>query len=272
MHKATWLLAALLAVGLTSCHDNTSAPRAVPPAAPRGLRSTTGDQSVILDWLANTEAGITGYRVYQDSSATPDGPYYRIGTTAGTSYLVTGLENGHTVFFAVSAVGPGGESDLSYDTIYDTPRPAGTGAAMVSMYGNHGGGTGWDFSGMLARPWNDAQVDAYYDDSLGTAMIVAAADDSTLIQDYGYASTLDAVDYAPLYGWSVTKKVEAIPGHCYVMHTREHTYAKFRVTSVTASSVTFDWAYQTAPYNRELRALPTGRVAFNPVRALVPRK
>ena len=94
MHKATWLLmAVLLALGLTSCHDNTTAPRvgAAIPAAPRGLRSITGDQSVTLEWLANTEAGITGYRVYQDTSATPDGPYYRVGTTAATTYVVTGL-------------------------------------------------------------------------------------------------------------------------------------------------------------------------------------
>ena len=46
MRKAYWLLAALVAVGLTGCFDNNTAPHVVatPPAAPRGLYSVTGDQ------------------------------------------------------------------------------------------------------------------------------------------------------------------------------------------------------------------------------------
>jgi hypothetical protein len=33
-------------------------------------------------------------------------------------------------------------------------------------------------------------------------------------------------------------------------------FAKFRVTSVNAASVVFDWAYQTAVNNGELRSQP----------------
>jgi hypothetical protein len=271
MHKATWLLAAVLALGLAGCRDNTTAPRAVPPAAPRGLYSVTGDQSVSLSWLANTEPGISGYRVYQDTSATPDGPYYRVGTTTGTSYRVDGLPNGRTLFFAVSAVGPGGESELSYDTIYDTPRPAGTGAAMVNYRANRLGGTGWDFSAMLARPWANLQVDVLYSDTLGYAEIYAA-DGSTDIQDAGYASTLDAVNFAPTSGWSPTGSVEVIPGHCYVVWTRDDHYAKFRVTSSTAGSVIFDWAYQTTAGNGELKAQRAGHGAANARQALVTQR
>ncbi len=269
MHKATWLLAAVLALGLTSCHDNMTAPRAA-PAAPRGLYSVTGDQSVTLRWLSNTESGITGYRVYRDTSATPDGPYYQVGTTSGISFVVTGLRNGRTLFFAVSALGAGGESDLSYETVYDTPRPAGTGAAMVNYRGDSGG-TGWDFSAMLARPWASLQADVLYSDTLGFAEIYAA-DASTDIQDAGYSSTLDAVDYAPAGGWSPTGSVEAIPGHCYVVWTRDNHFAKFRVTSADSISTVFDWAYQTDPGNGELRARRAGHGAANARQAFVTQR
>ena len=270
MHKARWLLAALLALGLASCRDNTTAPRAVPPAAPRGLYSTTGDQSVTLRWLANTEAGVAGYRVYQSTCATTC-PYTRIGTSTGTSFLVTGLTNGVTRFFAVAAVdGAGNESALTYETVYDTPRPEGIGAAMVNLRGGPGG-TGWDFSAMLARPISNSAVDVLYSDTLGFSEIYAA-DANTDIQDAGYATTLDAVDYAPTAGWSPTGSVEVIPGHCYVVWTRDNHFAKFRVTSSSLGAVIFDWAYQTDPGNGELRARRAGHGAANARQAAVTQR
>ena len=270
MHKATWLLAALLAVGLMSCRDNTTAPRAVPPAAPRGLYSITGDQSDTLRWLSNTEAGITGYRVYVSTCATTC-PYDRVGATTGTSFVVTALTNGVTRFFAVSAVdASGNESPLSYETIYDTPRPEGTGAAMVNLRGGSGG-TGWDFSAMLARPWANPLVDVLYSDTLGFAEIYAA-DASTDIQDAGYATTLNAVDFAPASGWSPTGSVEAIQGHCYVVWTRDNHFAKFRVTNSPSGSVIFDWAYQTDAGNIELKAKRAGHGAANARQAFVTQR
>jgi hypothetical protein len=38
--------------------------------------------------------------------------------------------------------------------------------------------------------------------------------------------------------------------------TRDDHYAKFRVTGLSGSLVTFDWAYQTASGNPELHARP----------------
>jgi len=245
--------AALLVVVLSGCRDTTEAPLP-PPAAPRGVSSVNGDGQVTLYWLANTEGDVVGYRVYEASC--PSGsncPYSRIGTTNGTSFVVSGLSNGQTRYFAVSAVSTSGaESDLSYDTIFDTPRPAGTGAVI----GNYLQGTsnaGWDFSTARVVASTDTTADVIYGFD-GTYHIMYAADLNTDIQDAGYATTLDAVAWAPTSGWSPTGTAELIPGHCYVVWTRDNHFAKFRVTSLTATDVTFDWAYQTDPGNPQLRA------------------
>ena len=50
-----------------------------------------------------------------------------------------------------------------------------------------------------------------------------------------------------------TGEVELIPGHVYVVWTRDDHYAKFRVVSIGPSQVTLDWAYQIAPGNQELK-------------------
>jgi hypothetical protein len=69
----------------------------------------------------------------------------------------------------------------------------------------------------------------------------------------GYTSSLDDISKSPTEGWAPSKSAEAILGHTYVIWTRHDNYAKIRVTSVSASSITFDWAYQTAKGNIELK-------------------
>jgi len=260
MNRARIFLGALLTLALAGCHDTTET-RLPPPAAPRGLYSVTGDQQVTLHWLANTEGDVSGYRIYEASCASGSGcPYDRIGTTNGTSYVVTGLTNGQTRYFAVSAVNTEGyESDLSYETVFDTPRPAGTGA-VINNYVSGTANAGWDFSAARAVASTDTAADMVYGYD-GTYHIMYAADLDTDIQDAGYATSLDAVDFAPTTGWSPTGTAELIPGHCYVVWTRDNHFAKFRVTSLTASNVTFDWAYQVDPGNTELRAHRTRGIA-----------
>jgi hypothetical protein len=106
--------------------------------------------------------------------------------------------------------------------------------------------------------------------SNGSVYQMFVPDFQTDIQDAGYASTLDAVDFAPTTGWSPTGTVELIVGHCYIVWTRDDHYAKFRVTDLKPSStgspgrVTFDWAYQVDRGNRELRARKAKDGAWQP--------
>lgn len=274
MRFATLVGSALLALAIAGCHDDTTRP-ATPPAAPRGLYSVTGDSSVTLRWLANTEGNITGYHIYQATCA--DGsscPYERVGTVSAgtTTFVVTGLANGVTRFFAVAAMNSQNrEGDLSYETVYDTPRPSGTGAAIGNYRGNHPAGAGWDFSAMLSRSSNDPQSDIVYSDTLGMAEMYAA-DLNTDLQDAGFATSLDHVDFAPTDGWSPTGSVELIPGHCYVVWTRDNHYAKFRITSLTQTTAVFDWAYQTDAGNGELHTRRAGHGAASALQAAVTQR
>jgi hypothetical protein len=254
----TWLLLLSAALVLGGC-DEATAPRDVrPPAAPRGLYSVTGDGMVTLNWVDNTESDFSGYRVYQAACASGGGcPYTLVGATTGTVYVVSGLTNGLTRYFAVSAVDrTGNESPLSYADVFDTPRPEGFNRTLTNAL-TAPATSGWDFSSYAGSPvvaWDDPATDMYFTTSGGGLRIVCPYTD-TEIQDAGYATTLDAVDFAPPAGWSPTGTVEGIANHCYVVKAGTH-YAKFRVTSVASGSMIFDWAYQVDPGNPELRARP----------------
>jgi hypothetical protein len=249
------LIGLLAAFALAGC-DDTTAPRDVtPPAAPRALYSTSGNAAATLRWIENTESDLAGYRIYQAPCASGQNcPYDRVGVTTATQFTVTGLTNGVTRWFAVSAVDrSGNESPLSTADVFDTPRPSGS--ATLNNFVQTTAGAGWDFSAASPRASNDLATDMIFGYN-GNVYQMFTPDLGTNIQDAGYATSLDAVDYAPNTGWSGTGTAELIPGHCYIVWTRDDHYAKFRVTGLSSSLVSFDWAYQTAPGNPELRARP----------------
>lgn len=267
MNRLLLLPLVTLGILLTGCSEKITAP-VIPPSAPRGLFSVTGDREVTLVWLANTEADVVGYRIYEGPCGGADCEYTRIAAIpapAGADYVeyaVTGLTNGETRFFAVAAVNRAGvESDLSYDDVFDTPRPAGTDLVLRNflVYGTN---VGYDFSAFARTNSADPPTDVFfgfYEDTTGFIhQQIFVPDYSTDIQDAGYVSSLDAVDFAPdsESGWSPSGTVEAIVGHAYVVWTRDDHFAKFRITAVGSTEVVLDWAYQLDPGNRELKAKP----------------
>ena len=258
---ARWLFPLTLLLLLSGCRDESTSVRDLtPPAAPRGVYTVTGDGEVFVHWLANTERDVAGYRIYEAPCESGGScPYDRVGSTVATSFTVTGLTNGVTRYYAVAAYDhAGNESDLSYETLFDTPRPEGFGRTL-NNYLDTPNSSGYDFSALATRPWDDPTADMFFGYN-GSVYQMFVPDLQTDIQDAGYASSLDAVDFAPSSGWSPTGSVELIVGHCYVVWTRDDHYAKFRVTQITPPStgvpatVRFDWAYQVDPGNRELRA------------------
>jgi hypothetical protein len=68
-------------------------------AIPTGLSATAGNGQVTLSW--SPAAGATGYNV--QSSTTEGGPYTTIASPTTTSYTNTGLANGTTYYYVVSA-------------------------------------------------------------------------------------------------------------------------------------------------------------------------
>lgn len=77
-----------------------------PPAAPAGLRAVAGTQSVELTWDRNTEADLSGYRVYR---AAGDGPFEKVGDTSVLpAYADRAVEPGKTYRYQVTAVDTAG--------------------------------------------------------------------------------------------------------------------------------------------------------------------
>src|SRR5438477_10705124 len=109
MRICAWFLAALL----MACGGGKSGP--LPPAAPTGVSAQAGDAQVTVLWDA--VSGAIGYRVYSGIGA------LSAHTDAGgaSSFTLTALTNGVTYSFAVTALGPGGESARSA-TVAATPQ------------------------------------------------------------------------------------------------------------------------------------------------------
>lgn len=253
----TWGTALALAglMAAAGCHDNNSVVGVDnPPYVVDGVRSITGDGEVTITWRPNQESDIDHYNVYRNSA--PTGTFTLIGSTSTTTYIDHNVVNGTTYYYAVAAVDRAGQESpqLSYENVFDTPRPEGFNVTLTSA-ASVDSTSGWDFSAETRRASTDSRTDIYYSASGGSFLVLTPSD--TKIQDAGFMDLVD-VDFGPPSGWSADGIVEAIPGHSYIVLTRDNHYAKFEVRTAGASNMEMDWAYQIDPGNPELakRKLP----------------
>jgi cellulose 1,4-beta-cellobiosidase len=87
----------------------SATPQGLAPAPPTGLSVTPGNAQVSLSW--NASSGATSYNVKR--STVSGGPYTTVGSPSTTSFTNTGLTNGTTYFYVVTAVNASGESGNS---------------------------------------------------------------------------------------------------------------------------------------------------------------
>jgi fibronectin type 3 domain-containing protein len=87
----------------------SATPQVAPPAAPTGLSATASDGRVALAWSA--AAGATSYNVYRSTTSGAEALWQ--SGVAATTYTDTGVTNGTTYHYMVSAVNAGGESPRS---------------------------------------------------------------------------------------------------------------------------------------------------------------
>jgi len=112
-----YVVSALNAYGESANSAEASATPILPPA-PTGLMVTPGNNLVLLNWTAPAYA--TSYNV--KSATTGGGPYTTITNVTATSFAHTGLVNGTTYYYVVSALSVFGESANSAET-NGTPAP-----------------------------------------------------------------------------------------------------------------------------------------------------
>jgi hypothetical protein len=97
------------------------APGSSAPATPTGLAASPGNGKVTLTW--NAAAGAASYKVYRGTASGAE-TLAQAGVTS-TMFTDTGLNNGTTDYYRVSAVSPGGESPLSLEASATPQMPAG---------------------------------------------------------------------------------------------------------------------------------------------------
>src|SRR6266436_1229922 len=92
---------------------------------PTGLVILSGDRSVVLHWDPNSEANLSGYKVYR--SLTNGGPFIALNSTLLTSLgfcdLSVSLNNGQTYFYQVTAVNTSAQESLPSTTASAVPNP-----------------------------------------------------------------------------------------------------------------------------------------------------
>jgi len=265
------LMVSLFMLSLCSCDRRVTEVYYVddtPPAVPSGVYSLTGDGEITVYWCPVVEEDCDGYNVYRGDSALV-GPYHLIVTLYGMYqdyYTDTGLFNGKTYYYAVASFDESGnESDLSYEDVFDTPRPEGY-SVTLHDFDTRPDSCGFNLSTQAVvrfDSYNNTEADFYLDYDNGN-LFISVARDFTYLQDMGYTESLDEIGYAPAGGWSQWGRAEAIPYHTYAILTEDDHYAKVRLTLVSASlhRMVFDWAYQTDPGNRELSLPPTEDVSL----------
>ncbi|MFN0149919.1 MAG: hypothetical protein ACKVU1_04290 [bacterium] len=272
MLTVAMLLCVVSSAGLVGCDDDDGTnpvDREAPPI-PTGVYTITGDGSVEIRWSPLVGADVAGYEIYSALTDAPQSAYDEIGRVLGEesdSFRHTGIANGVTRYYAVAAFDfDGNRSALSsaFVLVHDTPRPAGTGLrAFAPSASFNQAAIDWSrYAGgnsALIVPYDDTLADFILEEGtgadIGRLFMIGTniAEGPNLyrnqIQDFGYTQSLDEVDWAPdnedeatwaqsVYG------VEMIAGHSYIVWTWDDYYAKFRVTNVSATSVTIDWAYQ----------------------------
>lgn len=247
------LLLAMLFAGINGCYIDTNDSDREPPAIPRGVRTTTGDEQVIIEWYPNGEFDLAGYRVWRGRDGVNFNDLLIEVSENITHYTDIDVRNGSTYYYAVSAYDTeGNESELSPENAWDTPRPEGQNI-ILDDYALVPGRSGFDFSQPQkgSIPWDRPETDIYFGLDTEIGVLYLYSDNETFMQDLGYHEDFEAIDVVPKFGYT-TLYVELIEGHIYAIKTPDGNFAKIHVLELYDDAVIFDWAYQTDPDNVQL--------------------
>ena len=142
---------------------------AVAIAPPTGLVIISGDKSVILHWDRNTEANLSGYKVYR--SASSGGPFVAqnssLLTVQGFCDLSVGVVNGKTNWYRVTAWTTTSQESLPSTTLSAVPNPFASDDAFLDYVQQ----ANFDYFWYAANPANGLVPDR---SATGSACSIAA--------------------------------------------------------------------------------------------------
>ena len=102
------------ALGISASVEVISSGDITPPASPTNLTASAGDGQITLAWSPNTEVDFLRYRIYGGTAANPATALDSTAAIGDTSQTFTGLVNGMTYYYRVTAVDEAlNESDYS---------------------------------------------------------------------------------------------------------------------------------------------------------------
>jgi rhamnogalacturonan endolyase len=90
-----------------------------PPAKPLNIRTTVWDDTVKIEWDANSDLDLAGYRIYRGKNADSLSLLIDVGTA--TSYLDTDVTNDSTYYYAVVAYDSDNNESVFSDIVKATP-------------------------------------------------------------------------------------------------------------------------------------------------------
>src|SRR3990172_8459936 len=147
-----FLILILVLSGCGSGGGGTSQVIEGPPSTPTGVNVVvSGSRELVISW--NTVEDTTSYNIYwSNSSGVSKVNGKKLFGITSTSYTHTGLTNGATYYYVVTAVNSYGESSESAEvsaTTLDVPRPPGAVAAVAG-------------DGQVTVSWNSVENSTSY--------------------------------------------------------------------------------------------------------------
>ncbi|MEE1943970.1 MBG domain-containing protein [Pedobacter sp. KR3-3] len=109
----------------------------IAPVLPTGLVATKGNQQNVLNWNANIESDLASYKVYGGTSASPTTLLQTIASGT-TSYTHTGLTNGTTYYYRITALDALGNESTATADVSATPQAPQTITFAATAQANYG--------------------------------------------------------------------------------------------------------------------------------------
>jgi len=224
-----------------------------PPPAPAGLTATAGNAQVSLSWSAS--AGATSYNVMRGAAS--GGPYSPIGSPATTNYSDTGLTNGNTYYYVVTAINAASASaDSSQASATPTPAPTSVQATVNVLANRHaissyiyGGAFPQDAahitdSGLSVVRWG-GNAASTYNWQLGTNN----ADNDYYFEDFAFSALNNSADSISTQFITDVKAAGSNPLMTMVMLP---WVARTAETSITQGGVdNYHWSFSVAKYGAQ---------------------